>query len=414
MLHLKRILLVTLLFPYFGLSQEADIQEGKALFNTNCAACHQLNRKAVGPALRGVTEKYDREWLYSWIKNGTQMIKDGDPQAVAIWEEYNRAVMTNYPQFSNEQIDNILAYTDYTPPAPAPAVATAQAVSQGSDISVNIILAVTILIFTILIVMLFLVQRTLIKIANASGVKIEPEQKRKVRPLWKAVVENQFIMFVLVIGFLLSSAYFTYGYLMQIGIDQGYAPIQPIHYSHKIHAGANQIECKYCHSSARVSKHSGIPSLNVCMNCHEYIGEYNGEEDLENGYTKDFYTNEIKKLYNAVGWDEENQIYTGNTQPVKWIRIHNLPDFVYFNHAQHAQVAQIECQTCHGPVEEMEIMYQYSPLTMGWCIDCHRESNVDKDNEYYQKVHEELSKKYGVEKLTVAQLGGIECAKCHY
>ncbi len=414
MLHLKRILLVTLLFPYFGLSQEADIQEGKALFNSNCAACHQLNRKAVGPALRGVTEKYDREWLYSWIKNGTQMIKDGDPQAVAIWEEYNRAVMTNYPQFSNEQIDNILAYTNYTPPAPAPAVATAQTVSQGSDISVNIILAVTIVIFTILIVMLFLVQRTLIKIANASGVKIEPEQKRSIRPLWKAVVENQFIMFVLVIGFLLSSAYFTYGYLMQIGIDQGYAPIQPIHYSHKIHAGANQIECKYCHSSARVSKHSGIPSLNVCMNCHEYIGEYNGEEDLENGYTKDFYTNEIKKLYNAVGWDEENQVYTGNTQPVKWIRIHNLPDFVYFNHAQHVQVAQIECQTCHGPVEEMEIMYQYSPLTMGWCIDCHRESNVDKDNEYYQKVHEELSKKYGVEQLTVAQLGGIECAKCHY
>ena len=414
MLHLKRILLVTLLFPSLGLSQDADIQAGKALFNTNCAACHQLNRKAVGPALRGVTEKYDKEWLYSWIKNGTQMIKDGDPQAVAIWEEYNRAVMTNYPQFSNEQIDNILAYTNYTPPAPAPAVATAETVSQGSDISVNIILAVTIVIFTILIVMLFLVQRTLIKIANASGVKIEPEPKRNIRPLWKAVVENQFIMFVLVIGFLLSSAYFTYGYLMQIGIDQGYAPIQPIHYSHKIHAGANQIECKYCHSSARVSKHSGIPSLNVCMNCHEYIGEYNGEEDLENGYTKDFYTNEIKKLYNAVGWDEENQVYTGNTQPVKWIRIHNLPDFVYFNHAQHAQVAQIECQTCHGPVEEMEIMYQYSPLTMGWCIDCHRESNVDKDNEYYQKVHEELSKKYGVEQLTVAQLGGIECAKCHY
>ena len=414
MLHLKRILLVTLLFPSLGLSQEADIQAGKALFNSNCAACHQLNRKAVGPALRGVTEKYDKEWLYSWIKNGTQMIKDGDPQAVAIWEEYNRAVMTNYPQFSNEQIDNILAYTNYTPPAPAPAVATAETVSQGSDISVNIILAVTIVIFTILIVMLFLVQRTLIKIANASGVKIEPEPKRNIKPLWKAVVENQFIMFVLVIGFLLSSAYFTYGYLMQIGIDLGYAPIQPIHYSHKIHAGANQIECKYCHSSARVSKHSGIPSLNVCMNCHEYIGEYNGEEDLENGYTKDFYTNEIKKLYNAVGWDEENQVYTGNTQPVKWIRIHNLPDFVYFNHAQHAQVAQIECQTCHGPVEEMEIMYQYSPLTMGWCIDCHRESNVDKDNEYYQKVHEELSKKYGVEKLTVAQLGGIECAKCHY
>jgi len=415
MLLIKRIFLVALLLPSLSISQEADIQAGKSLFNANCAACHQLNRKAVGPALSGVTEKYDREWLYKWIKNGTQMIKDGDPQAVAIWEEYNRAVMTNYPQFSNEQIDNILAYTDYTPPPPAVTVAaSAQTVSQGSDISVNVILAVTIVIFTILIVMLFLVQRTLIKIANASGVKIETDTKRNITPLWQTIVKNQFLIFIMVVGFLLSSAYFTYGYLMQVGIDQGYAPIQPIHYSHKIHAGANQIECKYCHSSARVSKHSGIPSLNVCMNCHEYIAEYNGEEDLENGYTRDFYTNEIKKLYSAVGWDEENQVYTGNTKPVKWVRIHNLPDFVYFNHAQHAQVAKIECQTCHGPVEEMEIMYQYSPLTMGWCIDCHRESNVDKDNEYYQKVHEELSKKYGVEKLTVAQLGGIECAKCHY
>jgi len=415
MLLIKRIFLVALLLPFLSISQEADIQAGKSLFNANCAACHQLNRKAVGPALSGVTEKYDKEWLYSWIRNGTQMIKDGDPQAVAIWEEYNRAVMTNYPQFSDEQIDNILAYTNFTPPPPTNTTAvTAESSSQGSSISLNIILAVTILIFTILIVMLFLVQRTLVKIANASGVKIETDTKRNITPLWQTIVKNQFLIFIMVVGFLLSSAYFTYGYLMQVGIDQGYAPIQPIHYSHKIHAGANQIECKYCHSSARVSKHSGIPSLNVCMNCHEYIAEYNGEEDLENGYTRDFYTNEIKKLYSAVGWDEENQVYTGNTKPVKWVRIHNLPDFVYFNHAQHAQVAKIECQTCHGPVEEMEIMYQYSPLTMGWCIDCHRESNVDKDNEYYQKVHDELSKKYGVEKLTVAQLGGIECAKCHY
>ena len=415
MLLIKRIFLVALLLPSLSISQEADIQAGKSLFNANCAACHQLNRKAVGPALSGVTEKYDKEWLYSWIRNGTQMIKDGDPQAVAIWEEYNRAVMTNYPQFSDEQIDNILAYTNFTPPPPTNTTAvTAESSSQGSSISLNIILAVTILIFAILIVMLFLVQRTLVKIAKASGVKIETDTKRNITPLWQTIVKNQFLIFIMVVGFLLSSAYFTYGYLMQVGIDQGYAPIQPIHYSHKIHAGANQIECKYCHSSARVSKHSGIPSLNVCMNCHEYIAEYNGEEDLENGYTRDFYTNEIKKLYSAVGWDEENQVYTGNTKPVKWVRIHNLPDFVYFNHAQHAQVAKIECQTCHGPVEEMEIMYQYSPLTMGWCIDCHRESNVDKNNEYYQKVHDELSKKYGVEKLTVAQLGGIECAKCHY
>ena len=406
MLHLKRILLVTLLFPSLGLSQEADIQAGKALFNSNCAACHQLNRKAVGPALRGVTEKYDKEWLYSWIKNGTQMIKDGDPQAVAIWEEYNRAVMTNYPQFSNEQIDNILAYTNYTPPAPAPAVATAETVSQGSDISVNIILAVTIVIFTILIVMLFLVQRTLIKIANASGVKIEPEPKRNIRPLWKAVVENQFIMFVLVIGFLLSSAYFTYGYLMQIGIDQGYAPIQPIHYSHKIHAGANQIECKYCHSSARVSKHSGIPSLNVCMNCHTYVNEGKSEAG----------TQEINKIYEAIGFDPNSKTYIPgyDQKPVEWVRIHNLPDLAYFNHAQHVNVGGLECQTCHGPVEEMEEVYQYSKLTMGWCINCHLETEVDTENPYYHDLHEKWIDKYHGEDITVDMIGGRECAKCHY
>jgi hypothetical protein len=206
-----------------------------------------------------------------------------------------------------------------------------------------------------------------------------------------------------------------YAFFMQIGIDQGYAPVQPIHYSHKIHAGANKIDCKYCHSSAIKSKHSGIPSLNVCMNCHKNIAEYNGEEDLANGYTKEFYTKEIAKLYEAVGWDDADQSYTGEEKPVKWIQIHNLPDFVYFNHSQHVNVAGVECQTCHGPVEEMEIMYQHSPLTMGWCIDCHRETNVDlENNDYYEKIHEELSKKYNVEKLTAAELGGLECGKCHY
>ena len=414
--------IVTFLALFFSVNlssfgQEADPMEGKKLFNTHCAACHKLNKKAVGPALRGVSQKYDKEWLYSWIKNSAAMIKAGDAQAVAIWEEYNRTAMTAFPQLSNAYIDNIIAYTDYTPQAttaPAGTVA-APAVVTAPGIPNEIILGALALVFALLVVMLFLVQKTLKRIAAASGVELVEEVKPQRTPLWQAIAKNQFLIFVAVVFLLLSSAYFAYGYLMQVGVDQGYMPVQPIHYSHKIHAGANQIECKYCHSSARVSKHSGIPALNVCMNCHKNIAEYNGEEDLENGYTKDFYTNEIKKLYAAVGWDEENQRYTGETQPVKWVRIHNLPDFVYFNHAQHVQVGQIECQTCHGPVEEMEVMYQYSPLTMGWCINCHRETNVKvESNEYYAKIHEELSKKYGVEKLTVAQMGGLECGKCHY
>ena len=414
------LLLTTFLFffsLFIAFAQEPDIQAGKKLFNANCAACHKLNKKAVGPALRGVSAKYDRDWLYKWIKNSSAMIKDGDPQAVSIWEEYNKVAMNAFPLLSNSDIDNILAYTDYVPPAPvATAVAQLPAnTTSNSGTSNDLILAALTLVFIMLVVMLFLVQKTLKRIALASGVDISPPVKEKRPPLWKVIVNNHFLIFIMVIGFLLSSAYFVYGFLMQVGIDQGYMPVQPIHYSHKIHSGANQIECKYCHSSARVSKHSGIPSLNVCMNCHKNIAEYAGEEDLENGYTKDFYTKEIKKLYDAVGWDEENQAYTGNTKPVKWVRIHNLPDFVYFNHAQHVQVGGIECQTCHGPVEEMEVMYQHSSLTMGWCINCHRESNLKlKDNEYYTKIHEELSRKYGVEELTVAQMGGLECGKCHY
>jgi hypothetical protein len=258
------------------------------------------------------------------------------------------------------------------------------------------------------------------RIAEANGVVIAQEKEKRL-PIWKAFVQNQFLVLVSVVFLLLASAYFAYGWMMQVGIDQGYAPVQPIHYSHKIHAGDNKIECKYCHSSARTSKHSGIPSLNVCMNCHKSIYEYTGNpegpsaEDLANGYTNEFYTGEIKKLYKAVGWDEENQSYTGETQPVEWVRIHNLPDFAYFNHSQHVSVAGIECQTCHGPVEEMEVMYQHAPLTMGWCINCHRETNVKVEgNEYYEAIHEELSKKYGVEELTAAMMGGLECGKCHY
>ena len=397
-------------------AQDVDIAKGKSLYNANCASCHKLNKKLIGPALKGVSAKYDKEWLYAWIKNSAAMIKAGDEQAIAIYEEYNKVAMNAFPQLSNEDIDNILAYTDYVPEPVATSTTVSGTQSSNGEPSLanDIILGLLIVVLLVLVTMLYLVTKTLTSIAEKNGIKID-QPKSEPFSIWKAFIKNQFLIFTSVVLLLLSSAYFAYGYMMQIGVDQGYMPVQPIHYSHKIHSGANQIECQYCHSSARVSKHSGIPSLNVCMNCHENIAEYNGEEDLEKGYTKEFYTNEIKKLYKAVGWNEETQSYTGDTEPVKWVRIHNLPDFVYFNHAQHVSVAGVDCNKCHGPVEEMEILYQYSSLTMGWCIDCHRDSNVKvKDNEYYTKIHEELSKKYGVEELTIAQMGGLECGKCHY
>ena len=407
-----------------------DAAKGKTLFNQNCAACHSLTRKMTGPALADVEarlsedEGLDREWLYTWIKNSPGMIKSGDAYANKIYAEYAQAPMTAFPTLSNTDIDDILAYTAAPPPTPA-AATTAVAAGEGSGqasggISNEVILGALAVIFGLLIMMLVLVQKTLKRIAAANGVDLEEARGERL-PLWKAFVKNQFLVLVSAIFLLLVGAYFAYGWMMQLGVDQGYTPIQPIHYSHKIHAGDNKIECKYCHSSARVSKHSGIPSLNVCMNCHKSIYEYKGNpegpspEDLANGYTNEFYTNEIKKLYKAVGWDEENQRYTGETEPVEWVQVHNLPDLVYFNHSQHVEVAGVECQTCHGPVEEMEIMTQYSPLTMGWCVNCHKETNVKvEDNAYYAKIHEELSKKYGVDQLTAAQMGGLECGKCHY
>ena len=406
---------------------DGDPVAGKQIFNQNCAACHALNRKMTGPALGNVEtrlqeeEGLGREWLYKWIKNSAGLIASGDAYANAVYNEYNKSAMTAFPTLSNEDIDNVLAYTAAPPKAPAAAdAATAVPGAVGGaatgGVSNEIILGVLVLIFALLVAMLFLVNSTLKKIAVANGVAVEKEKAEKRTPIWKAFAQNQFLVLVSVVFLLLGGAYFAYGWMMQVGVDQGYAPIQPIHYSHRIHAGENKIECKYCHSSARVSKHSGIPSLNVCMNCHKSIYQV-AEETLKEGkeeYGVD-YNREIKKLYAAVGWDEENQKYTGESQPVEWIRIHNLPDFAYFNHSQHHIVGGIQCQECHGPVEEMEIMYQYSSLTMGWCINCHRETEVKVEgNAYYEKIHEELQKKYGVETFTAAQMGGIECGKCHY
>ena len=419
-LRLSLIFLLTFSTSLFA--QSGDPVAGKSLFNANCAACHKLDKKMTGPALRNVEERLaeseglDREWLYAWIKNSPALIKSGDAYANKIYNEYGGAAMTPFPQLSNADIDNILAYTATEatpPPAPVPGTEGQAGQTSESGISNEIILGALGLLFALLAIALFLVNQTLRRFAEAKGVDLE---KTKRTPIWKAFVQNQFLVLVSVIILLLASAYFVYGFLMQVGVNQGYEPVQPIHYSHRIHAGENGIDCKYCHSSARVSKHSGIPSLNVCMNCHKSIYEVAPETQQEGlaEYGVD-YNAEIKKLYAAVGWDDAEQKYTGETSPVKWIRIHNLPDFAYFNHSQHVTVAGVECQTCHGPVEEMEIMYQHAPLTMGWCINCHRETNVKvKDNGYYTKIHEQLAKKYGVENLTAAQMGGLECGKCHY
>lgn len=393
--------------------QAQDAAKGKELFNTNCAACHALDSKMVGPALRGVATKYEKDWLYKWINNSAALIASGDATAVKVYEENGKIPMTAFPQLTPADIDNILAYTSEPIPAPEPEVVPIAPKEEG--LSNNVILGFLTILMALLIVLLLVVNNMLRKIAVAKDVDLEG--KGSLMSLCKAYAKNQALVVATAILLLLASTYFLYGYLMQIGVDQNYEPIQPIHYSHKIHAGDNGIDCKYCHSSARVSKNAGIPSLNVCMNCHKNISEFKGDKDSVYAapHDKAFYSGEIQKLYDAVGWDKAAGKYTGKTKPVKWVRIHNLPDFAYFNHSQHVTVGGVECQKCHGPVETYEVMKQFAPLTMGWCINCHRETGVKtENNEYYKKIHAQLSKKLGKEKLTVADMGGLECGKCHY
>jgi cytochrome c551/c552 len=417
-LYLGFIILLT--FSNSLTAQDGNPANGKTLFNTNCAACHLLDKKMTGPPLRNIEARLadeqglDRTWMAAWIRNSAGVIKSGDAYANKIFNEYNQTAMTPFPSLSDQDISDILAYTAEVPAVQPPDTGPTDITTTSASDNVTsnkLILGALALLFALLALALILVRQTLNRFAEAKGIEVAAEDKTI--PIWKAFAKNQFLVLVTSIFLLLASGYFVYGYLMQIGVDQGYQPVQPIHFSHKIHAGDNGIDCKYCHSAARVSKSSGIPSLNVCMNCHKSIYEYKGETTPE--YSKEFYDGEIQKLYTAAGWSDADQAYTGDPLPVKWVRIHNLPDFAYFNHSQHVTVAGVECQTCHGPVETMEEVYQFSPLTMGWCIDCHRTTEVNvKDNAYYTKIHEELSKKYGLDKLTEAQMGGLECGKCHY
>ena len=376
---------LTFLFLFtFNLSAQGDAKAGKSLFNANCAACHKLDKKLVGPALGKISERREAEWLKAWIKDNNALRASGDADAIEIYEEYKGSPMTAFPQLSDADIENIIAYADADPVKKAGVVAVAAVADEKEEGSSNIISYIVLLVIVGLILYIY----------------------------FKS--DNGFLKIIATIILLFNLAYFGFTALMNIGVDQGYQPVQPIAFSHRIHAGDNKIDCQYCHSSAKNSKTSGIPSVNVCMNCHKNIGEV-AEETATAEHSKAFYDGEIQKLYKAAGWDSENLEYTGETEPIKWTRIHNLPDFAYYNHSQHVTVAGLKCQKCHGPVEEMEEVYQYSPLTMGWCIDCHKETEVKMEgNGYYKNIHEELSKKYGVDKVTVAQMGGKECGKCHY
>ena len=395
---------------------EGDAKNGKKLFKSNCASCHKLDKKLVGPALTGVTDKYSEEWLTKWIRNNAELRASGDEDAIAIFEEYNGSVMSAFPTLSDQDIFDILQYTiegDAKPVTTGGDTAGGTTVVvESKDYSKQITLGLGLLLF-VMVMLLARMKNTLRLVQGEDPVSILDEAGW----FWGRLINNKGFVTVATIVVTVLFLNQAYWWMSGIGVEQNYQPEQPIAFSHALHAGENEIDCNYCHSSARHSKHSGIPSANVCMNCHMYVDGSEITDATGNLKYDGEGSPEIAKIYAAIGWDSENREYIEDyeEQPIKWVRIHNLPDLAYFNHSQHVNAGQLECQECHGPVETMEEMYQYSELTMGWCINCHRETEVQfEKNGYYQDFHEELTEKYHGEKITAAKIGGLECGKCHY
>lgn len=389
-----------------------DVKEGEKIFKSKCTSCHAIDRKVVGPALKGVPDTKSEEWLIKWIRNSQALIATGDAEAVKIFEEYNKSVMTSFTDLSDDQIKSVIAFIKDASVEKPKDPTKDGAVAKDDNASMFMILGLiaVVVLAVVVIVVLNRVIRTLenviAKNQEAIAAQQEPEDNQRFVKFAKAFVKNKKLVGFTVLMLVALLAVGGWKTMWNVGVHEGYKPVQPIKFSHQIHAGVNKIECQYCHGGAFKSKNASIPSANVCMNCHNTITaseHYDGEISPE-----------IAKIYRALDWNPETRTYGNNPKPIQWVRIHNLPDFAYFNHSQHVVVAGVECQTCHGPIQNMEEVYQYSPLTMKWCVDCHKKTDIKSDNKYYEdliKAHERIKKG---EKMTAAMIGGLECGKCHY
>ncbi len=381
------------------------VAAGEALFKNNCQVCHKVHEQIIGPALADVHNRRPIEWIKSFITNSQKVIESGDEYAVKIYNEFNKTLMTPF-DFSDEELNSIIEYIQSETikgPLAKEAVVTAsdggrQVVGEGimSTGFVTIFLGILLFVLVLILIVLFVLVSVLTKYLKEKSQLSSGDQEI----VFQQFEFGQFVRspgFVWVMTFVFTAIVLktVIDGLFSIGVQQGYAPTQPIAFSHKVHAGDFQIDCNYCHTGVRESRNANIPSVNICMNCHSSILKITDATEL---------STEIQKIYDAKI----------NDTPIEWVRVHNLPDLAYFNHAQHYEVGGVECQTCHGPIEEMEVVSQYENLTMGWCIDCHRTTELNtKDNGYYDKlvkVHAETSKN----PMVVEDIGGLECSKCHY
>lgn len=412
----KTVLLLAC-FTVWGISAKAqgDAAKGATIFGSNCAACHKIDTRLTGPALGPIiSSETNDKWLASWIHNSQALVAAKDPKALEIFNKFNQSIMPAFGSLSDGDIADILAYVradwkkiqdDKAKAAPAGGAAAAE--DKGpSDLAVYALIGV-IVIALIIILVLNKVIATLERLLSGKRLlpveedAVEEEAPTEKYSTLKRILKNKKLVFFILFCATVAMSSWTWVVLWNTHVPQGYQPVQPIKFPHDLHAGVMQIQCQYCHTGAYKSKNASIPSLNVCMNCHKTVKTESPE---------------IHKIYDALGYDPQTQTYDSlKARPIQWIRIHSLPDFVYFNHSQHVKVGGIKCQQCHGPIETMKEVYQYSPLTMKWCIQCHKRTDINmKGNGYYENmvaVHDLIKK--GV-KVTPAQLGGIECGKCHY
>lgn len=410
---LQQAKLFLLLSATFFIGQIIFAQDGKTLVKTNCYSCHNDYKKSTGPAFYGAFDRWggNEANMKTWIKNPTAYA-DKDPYAKKLLTDYSPTVMTAFSNLSDAEIAAVIKYIKEIPPPPTdstPAGGGAGVPAQDNT-----------LLFGVLTLILAVVALILLQI-NANLRKLSDDKEGVYRgepiPFYrnKTYIATGIIVLFIIGGYLVAEA--TIGF----GRNKDYQPEQPIYYSHKVHAGINQINCLYCHGAAQDGKHANIPSVNVCMNCHMQIAEYAGKDKLyrEDGSEVNG-TAEIQKLYKYAGWDATSRKYTGEGKPIEWEKIHNLPDYVYFNHSQHIKAGKVQCQTCHGEITNMGEVKQFAELSMGWCVNCHRETKVQfKENGFYsiyEKFHNDLKsgKLDSVKGITVEKIGGTECQKCHY
>ncbi|OLY91044.1 quinol:cytochrome c oxidoreductase pentaheme cytochrome subunit [Cnuella takakiae] len=397
-------------------------QDGKQLFQGNCQSCHAINKQLTGPALAGLETRgpwTDRKNLYKWIHNPAAFIPT-TPYTKELQAQFGGQIMPAFPQLAEGDIDAIVDYINKTAAADAaPKTDTtgaggAAAADSGGQSAV---------VFGIISLVLALVALILLQV-NSNLKKLSDDKEGILRPDPVPFYRNKIYISLLALVLFVVGGYFVSKGAINMGRQKGYAPDQPIFYSHKVHAGVNQINCLYCHGSAWESKHAAIPSVNICMNCHKAINTYEkGPKLYDQAGNEINGTQEIQKLYKYAGFTAGQAWDPAKATPIEWVKIHNLPDHVYFNHAQHVNAGKVACQTCHGNIQEMDVVEQKADLSMGWCINCHRESKVNFNNRsdstgnkfysIYEKFHNDL-KSGKMDSVTVKDIGGTQCMKCHY